>query len=1243
MSDHNVTAILSVKDRNYSSQMEAAIGQLEDLEQATGSSSTSVAKMGAAFGAAAKVVESAMSAVSSCVGDAIKRFDTLRQFPKVMQQIGFSADDASAATEKLTDGIQGLPTSLSEITANTQSLALLTGDLEEAADLSIALNDAFLASGASSEDAARGLQQYTQMLSTGTVDLESWRTLLETMGVALNDVAAEFGYTGQSAKNDLYNALKDGEITFDEFNQTLINLDQGLSTVNDSFVSFADRALTASEGIGTSLQNIRTAVVTGLANMVASIDEAMQAADLGSISSALNGLKDVISGLFSTISSVLSGIVSVAAPVLKNLAENIDLVAVSVGALVTRFVALKVIDTVKNKVKDFRTAMKNSSETIKKYNSLLDQYGSKQKAAAAAEEAMAKAKEMAEKATQAQIEAENAALDARQLAVDAMKVENDALKAGATAEQAKAAASKANASATEAQIAAKQKKIDAEKLDAQATQAAATAEQAQTAAQTLGNTQISLKSALLGVLSGQTSVATAAQQAFNAALSANPIGFVITAVTTLISLFSGLAAIIGGTKTEAQEYAEEQEAMREELDETIQSLEESSAEHEDNIAKTQESAKTAGELVDQIFDLQKSIDEANKAGEDSTAMQSELKTAMSQLNNITGDTAYAYDEVTNAISASEDEIRAYVKSMEKTAVANELVSKQQEEYEGLLEVQQKVSDAQETLNEATAESERRTREYREAIQGLTDQNAMDEMAQKYNDDMDIINTKMQEAQATIDEYGPKLETLQTQYDETSEKVVTANDEMKTAQEEYSAVLENSANDYSLLETAAIQAVAAQYQANQEMIANSTIAYEQLSEKNQALVDNLQSMWDGYYESASNMWEVLKDEETLSVDQMIENLQTNQQTIETMASNMGTLRDRFASLGLDTAVLDQFDNMGIEASSDIAALVQASDEQLQALATAFGNAGTTSTEALSTSLGTAASSNIPAAIQNLVDTTKQGLADQIASADWAELGEAQIQGIVEGVEGMTDEAVTAVTDVAKEQYRSIQAENQSHSPSKKYEAEGTNNMLGLIRGINNEKGTVINLMQLIATQMQSSFRNLKSIFTGYGSDSMQGFINGMNSRRSSVIATANSIANAASNTISNALKIGSPSKLLQKYGAWGIEGLEIGMESREKGIKRIASRIANTMASVFIPRMSDYSYQGELVMAGGITYSMDGLREDLEKLTDSIKNRPIIVQNDLKVDGRSFAKSTTMYITREQESQAQLAEYIEGKR
>lgn len=1244
MSDNNVTAILSVKDKNYTSQMRAAIGQLEDLDRATGSSSTSVTKMGAAFGAAAKVVESAMSAVSGCVGDAVKRFDTLRQFPKVMQQIGIDADDASAATEKLTEGIQGLPTSLSEITANTQSLALLTGDLEEAADLSIALNDAFFASGASSADAARGLQQYTQMLSTGTVDLESWRTLLETMGVALNDVAAEFGYTGQSAKNDLYNALKDGEITFDEFNQTLMKLDQGLSTANDSFVSFADRALTASEGIGTSLQNLRTAVVTGLANMITAIDEGMQEAGLGTLAAGFNSLKNVVTDVFNTIGSTIKSAISLVAPVLKNLAENMDLVAVSVGALAARFVALKIIDTVRSKTVQFRSATKDAAETIKKYNSLLERYGSKQKAAAAAEEAAVKAKELAAKATEAQMEAEQAALQAQQKSVDAMRAKNNALKSGAAAEEVKAAAVKASTEATDAQIIAEQKRINAESLSTQAAQAAAAAEQAQVDAQTLNNTQISLKSTLLGVLSGQTSIATAAQEAFNAALSANPIGFVITAVTTLISVFSGLNALLGRSKSEAQEYAEEQESVRDSLAESAEELEKSTKEHEDNITASRTNAAEAGRLADEIFGLQSNIEEANAAEEDSSALKSELKTKISQLNSALGDTAYQYDENTNAISATSEEIEAYIKQAQKQEEVNELLAIQTENYNEMTKAQTEVENAQSDLNEAKEEAARVEKEYNEAILDSTASSAeIENLMYKRDTALTELNEKEKAAQQTLDEWGPKVEEYKTAWEDASARVTTAQDELKASEEEYNTVLEETANDYSLLEAAATQAVAAQYQANQEMIANSTIAYEQLSEKNQALVDNLQSMWDGYYESASNMWEVLKDEEILSVDEMIANLQTNQQTIETMAANMGALRDRFAQLGLDTAVLDQFDTMGVEASADVANLVQASDEQLQQLATAFGSAAQTSTDALYNGLGAAAVEKIPGAIQNLIDTTKQGFSEQIAAADWAELGEAEIQGIVEGVDGMTDDAVTAVTDAAKEQYKGYQAEIQSGSPSKVYAGFGEDQMTGLMQGVDNLSGQAVNQMQDVADRIQDPYTGLYDTYLGYGSNSMQGFIDGMESRRGDVITTAGSIASDASSTISNALQIGSPSRLLRKYGAWGIEGLEIGMESREKGVKRIARRIADTMASIFIPQMSDYSYSGDLAIAGGVTYSMDGLKEDLEELIDGINSRPIVVEHHSDINGRNFAKSTTVYITEEQDDQAKLKRYIEGVR
>src|SRR5690625_7690884 len=98
----------------------------------------------------------------------------------------------------------------------------MTVDLYGAVDTTLTLNNAFLASGASTADAERGLQQYVQMLSKGEVDLQSWRTLQETMPYALRETAEAIGFTGESATNDFDDALKAGDITMSEFNDKLI-------------------------------------------------------------------------------------------------------------------------------------------------------------------------------------------------------------------------------------------------------------------------------------------------------------------------------------------------------------------------------------------------------------------------------------------------------------------------------------------------------------------------------------------------------------------------------------------------------------------------------------------------------------------------------------------------------------------------------------------------------------------------------------------------------------------------------------------------------------------------------------------------------------------------------------------------------------------------------------------------------------------------------------------------------------
>ena len=296
--DYSVRAVLSAYDKGFSSAMEAAAKQTGALDKGMGNA----IKTGGAMALGMKGLDVALGSVKNHLGAAIDRFDTIEKFPKVMEQLGFSADKAAdVMNNKLSPGIDGLPTAMDEIVKSTQQIALITGDLDGAADTAIALNNAFLASGSSAWDASRGLTQYTQMLTTGKVDMQSWRTLLETMSPALNQVAKEFGYTGKTAKNDLYNALKDGTITFDQFNKKLVEL-------SDAEGGFAEQARTNSTGIRTSFQNIGTAVTKGVANGIKALEELSKGSGLGSIKDNADKVKAGVNAVFNAINTSISKI-----------------------------------------------------------------------------------------------------------------------------------------------------------------------------------------------------------------------------------------------------------------------------------------------------------------------------------------------------------------------------------------------------------------------------------------------------------------------------------------------------------------------------------------------------------------------------------------------------------------------------------------------------------------------------------------------------------------------------------------------------------------------------------------------------------------------------------------------------------------------------------------------------------------------------------------------------------------------
>lgn len=274
----SVEAILSATDKNMSSTMKKAIGACQSFGDRVKSI---VAGVGIT-----KVIGASMNVLSSSLDGAINRFDTMQSYPKVMKSLGFSVEQSQKSVAKLNQSVQGLPTSLADVVTTSKSLAAVTGNIDKATDTTIALNHAFLASGSSSEDASRGLQQYSQMLAKGTVDMQSWRTLQETMAPALTKVAKKLGIASGNA-NELYDALQNGTITFDQFNDAMIECDTETG-------GFAESALEASKGVKTSMTNIKSAVENLEQGFMSAMNNMMKSKALGGLVDNLEKIKSKI-------------------------------------------------------------------------------------------------------------------------------------------------------------------------------------------------------------------------------------------------------------------------------------------------------------------------------------------------------------------------------------------------------------------------------------------------------------------------------------------------------------------------------------------------------------------------------------------------------------------------------------------------------------------------------------------------------------------------------------------------------------------------------------------------------------------------------------------------------------------------------------------------------------------------------------------------------------------------------------
>lgn len=289
---YSVEAILSATDKNMSSTFKKALGVCNSF-------GSQVKSIVAGVGVT-KALGAAMNTVTTSLDGAITRFDTLHSYPKVMNSLGFSTDAAKTSVSKLNTSVQGLPTSLADIVKSAQSLTSVTGNMDKATDTAIALNHALLASSASTEDVSRAQQQYSQMLAVGKPDMQSWRTLQETMAPALTKTAKKLGIVSGNT-TELYNAMKNGQITFDQFNAALIECDTEAG-------GFAETALSASKTIRTGFTNIKSAVENVEMRIISAFNNILDSQGFGSFVDIMDKVKSSIYSLSGAFMETKDGI-----------------------------------------------------------------------------------------------------------------------------------------------------------------------------------------------------------------------------------------------------------------------------------------------------------------------------------------------------------------------------------------------------------------------------------------------------------------------------------------------------------------------------------------------------------------------------------------------------------------------------------------------------------------------------------------------------------------------------------------------------------------------------------------------------------------------------------------------------------------------------------------------------------------------------------------------------------------------
>jgi septal ring factor EnvC (AmiA/AmiB activator) len=440
-------------------------------------------------------------------------------------------------------------------------------------------------------------------------------------------------------------------------------------------------------------------------------------------------------------------------------------------------------------------------------------------------------------------------------------------------------------------------------------------------------------------------VVTAAQWLWNAAMAANPIGLVIAGVAALTA---GIAVLVTWLNKESEALRKNTESLIKENNRLNESIAETSRAFEDRQRSFAADAGAASSLADKIAEL-------SRVENKSAQQKQQLAAYVSMLNEAMGESVLGYDAETDAMSRNIGEIYSLIEARQQEAMAQAAreraveIAKEQMAVEEQL---QRLERQRVELDEAFARGTIIRSTYWTETRKLNDSEAeliarQDELVDSFEYVTQVV-TEAAEAQRAANE------AIAASAGEVTDALTLANEiQAELAQER---VERERAVTEEMLIAASEQGLS---------LDEYKKKLEDTQKEEERIYREREATLDKYTKAATDMFNRLNNESKVTVRDMTDTMRHNQQVLETWADNVAALAER----GIDRGLLDTLRAAGPQSAGTVAALVAASDKELEELSDVFASGAEVATSALLRQLGLP---DVVSSGSDMVDEISQGV-------------------------------------------------------------------------------------------------------------------------------------------------------------------------------------------------------------------------------------------------------------------------------